>query len=146
TYAPCMNPNVADASNDCDGDGLTNLQEFQRGTNPVIADTDGDGLSDGAEVNRTVGGNPAPLNPLNPDTDGDGLKDGVETLTGVYVSQSDTGTDPLRYDTDADGFSDLHEIVRGTDPNSNASKPNLADPALAPLINLDATVLGLGPL
>ncbi len=31
---------------DWDADGLTNLEEFQLGTNPTLADTDGDGLSD----------------------------------------------------------------------------------------------------
>jgi hypothetical protein len=36
---------------DFDNDGLNNLLEFQLGTNPKAADTDGDGLSDGAEVN-----------------------------------------------------------------------------------------------
>ena len=36
---------------DPDHDGLTNLQEFQLGTDPNNADTDGDGISDGDEVN-----------------------------------------------------------------------------------------------
>src|SRR6266436_1106819 len=38
------------AAADSDGDGLTNLQEYQHGTDPHKADTDGDGLSDGMEV------------------------------------------------------------------------------------------------
>ncbi len=36
---------------DYDADGLSNLLEFQLGTKPKLADTDGDGLSDGQEVN-----------------------------------------------------------------------------------------------
>jgi hypothetical protein len=36
---------------DHDNDGLNNLLEYQSCTNPKAADTDGDGLSDGAEVN-----------------------------------------------------------------------------------------------
>src|SRR5258708_21344457 len=48
-----LNPNdPSDAAKDFDNDGLTNLQEFQLGTRPDIADTDGDGVKDGAEVNR----------------------------------------------------------------------------------------------
>ncbi|MDD5676706.1 MAG: hypothetical protein PHW60_01785 [Kiritimatiellae bacterium] len=39
-----------DASQDADGDGLTNLQEYQLGTDPTKEDTDGDGLRDGDEV------------------------------------------------------------------------------------------------
>jgi hypothetical protein len=35
---------------DADGDGLTNLREYQLGTNPSVVDTDGDGAGDGAEV------------------------------------------------------------------------------------------------
>lgn len=35
---------------DFDGDGLTNLEEFQLRTHPAQVDTDGDGLSDSAEV------------------------------------------------------------------------------------------------
>ena len=37
-------------NDDPDGDGLTNLQEYQYGTNPNNEDTDGDGLTDGWEV------------------------------------------------------------------------------------------------
>lgn len=46
-----LNPNnAADAAQDADGDGLTNLQEFQRQTDPRLADSDGDGVRDGLEV------------------------------------------------------------------------------------------------
>jgi hypothetical protein len=152
-YTPTLNPNVADASEDTDADGLTNLQEFQRTfpstpgavirTNPTVADTDGDGVNDGAEVNRTAGGNPAPTNPLVADTDGDGLSDKVETGTGTFVSVNDTGSDPLKTDTDDDTFTDLQEVLSGSNPNSSASTPGASRPAL---VNLDATVLPVGAL
>jgi arylsulfatase A len=40
----------SDAGHDPDGDGLTNLEEFQNGTDPGNPDSDGDGFSDGDEV------------------------------------------------------------------------------------------------
>ena len=42
--------NPLDAALDFDGDGLTNLEEYQNGTDPNNPDTDGDGFSDGYEV------------------------------------------------------------------------------------------------
>lgn len=46
-----LNPNdLSDAKQDFDGDGLSNLAEFNMGTNPTNSDTDGDGVSDGVEV------------------------------------------------------------------------------------------------
>ncbi len=73
-----LNPNdPLVAQEDPDRDGLTNLQEFQLGTDPNNPDTDGDGLSDGDEVNKYH------TNPLLADTDGDGIPDGVEIQTGT---------------------------------------------------------------
>jgi hypothetical protein len=136
--------NPADAALDFDNDGLTNLAEFQRGTAPDDSDSDNDGASDGAEVNRMDGGVAAPTNPLRADTDGDGLADGAETDTAVYVSPTDTGTDPLVVDSDGDTFSDGHEVLRASNPNDPGSVPDLSQPT--PLINLNATALSVGPL
>ncbi len=71
----------ADATQDPDLDGLTNLEEQSAGTDPHDGDTDADALSDGDEVN-THG-----TDPTNPDTDGGGRTDGDEILVD--------GTDPL---------------------------------------------------
>jgi surface antigen/uncharacterized membrane protein len=64
-------------SDNPDLDGLTTGEEFAGGTDPLRADTDRDGLTDGQEVNvhRT--------NPLLADTDGDGMADGVEVRGGL---------------------------------------------------------------
>ena len=48
-----LNPNnPVDAQEDFDRDGLTNREEYQRGTDLRKADTDDDGLKDGDEVGR----------------------------------------------------------------------------------------------
>ncbi len=39
----------ASAAADSDADGLTNVQEFLRGTDPLVSDSDGDGLRDSAD-------------------------------------------------------------------------------------------------
>jgi N-acetylneuraminic acid mutarotase len=59
-------------NNDVDGDGITNDQEATLGTDPLRADTDSDGITDGDEVNIYQ------TNPLLADTDGDGMSDGNE--------------------------------------------------------------------
>src|SRR5205823_3900651 len=59
-----LNPNnPVDALEDPDHDGLTNLQEYQLGTDMNNADSDGDGIKDGDEVNKYH------TNPLLADTD-----------------------------------------------------------------------------
>lgn len=66
--------NTVDMSRDgdADGDGLANGSEKDYGTNPLMDDTDGDALSDAAEM-KTYS-----TNPLVGDTDGDGCTDGKE--------------------------------------------------------------------
>jgi hypothetical protein len=61
---------------DTDRDGLIDEEEKQKGTDPTLADSDGDGLTDYDEA--VVFG----TNPLNPDTDGDSYKDGDEVRNG----------------------------------------------------------------
>ena len=53
------------------------MNEFTHQSNPVLADTDEDGLNDGAEVN-THG-----TDPSNPDPDGDGFTDAEELADGT---------------------------------------------------------------
>jgi hypothetical protein len=68
-----LNPNkAADAAFNPDHDGLKNLAEFQNGTDPSVSDTDGDGLSDGDEVNEFE------TDPTDSDTDDDGTVDGED--------------------------------------------------------------------
>ncbi len=95
--------NNSDAAGDLDGDTLSNLTEFQNGTNPRLADTDNDGLTD---QNETVS------SPFDPDSDDDGLPDGQEI-----------NSSPILVDTDSDGASDAWEIQTGYAPNDDQSTP-----------------------
>ena len=73
--------NPVDALEDPDRDGLTNKQELvDFGTDPRLADTDGDGLSDMEEV--FAGADGFVTNPRLADTDGDGVRDALEIQTG----------------------------------------------------------------
>ncbi|MCP4847026.1 MAG: hypothetical protein GY899_03655, partial [Verrucomicrobiaceae bacterium] len=118
---------------DAEPDGLTNSQEFNLGTNPTLADSDGDDLSDSEEINQhdtdptladsdddglddgqEINGDPA-TDPLIADSDGDGLEDGDEVLTH--------GTDPTNADSDGDGYKDGIELASGSDPNDAGSAP-----------------------
>ncbi len=61
---------------DADGDGLSDVEEAARGTDPALADSDKDGKSDGTEVHELG------TDPLKRDTDGDGMSDGAEIKAG----------------------------------------------------------------
>ncbi len=78
-------PAVQDTDLDCDG--LTNDEEALYGTNPEMADTDGDGLSDYEEIawdgDDSSYAPGVDLDPLNADTDGDGYPDGMEIRYGT---------------------------------------------------------------
>lgn len=84
-----------DPNADYDSDGLTNLEEYNLGTNPASKDTDEDGLSDYDEVNVYK------TNPNLYDTDGDGIGDGSEIQNGL---------NPLSTDTDGNGILDGDEV------------------------------------
>jgi hypothetical protein len=90
---------------DSDDDGLSDGAEVDLGTYPLDADSDHDGLPDGAEVELGT-------DPLNADSDHDGLSDGAEV---------ELGTDPLDADSDGDGILDGAEVEAGTDPLSRTT-------------------------
>lgn len=56
-------------NNDQDHDGISDVEERVRGTNPALTDTDGDGLDDYEETFKLE------TSPLLSDTDGDGISD-----------------------------------------------------------------------
>jgi len=100
------NYNASDVNLDVDEDGLTNLQEYQNGTNPNKFSTVNDGISDGWKVKHD-------LNPLDKDiSKNDPDNDSLENL-GEFKNE----TDPHDLDSDNDGFKDGTEvIVSGLNP------------------------------
>lgn len=96
---------------DQDGDGVSTGQELQLGSDPVNADTNGDGIRDGA---ARAGG----LDLLNLDMDGD---------TVVNLTERQNGTDPFRADTDGDGANDGTDAFPLDPARSSAPPPTQGD-------------------
>lgn len=91
---------------DTDGDGLTNAdEETVWYSNPLSADTDGDGYADYTEVIN--GYDPNGVGKL--DSDGDGLTDYAE-MTIHWTNRFDS-------DSDNDGYNDGLEVANGYNPN-----------------------------
>jgi len=103
---------------DDDKDGLLNSLEAQLGTDPLLADTDGDGLVDGNDGFVPIGSIPG-----GTDTDTDGFVDGEQVFA----------TDPLLADSDGDRLDDGLEAANSSDPLDANSWPALVDGDIAPL-------------
>ena len=110
-----LNPaDAADANTDLDGDGLTNLEDFQLWAFANNPDSDGDGYQDGFEVDN--GKDPADPADATDDSDGDGMPDLWE-LTYLL----DPNVDDADGHVEGDGLSNLEEFLAGTDPNDEDS-------------------------
>lgn len=125
---------------DDDNDGILDVDERSRGTDPRLADTDGDSYDDAIDLFPTnsnewadadsdgIGDNEDSdddndglsdadekkfgSDPHNADTDGDGLKDGDERQRG---------SSPTSGDSDNDGLSDTEEVRFGSNPTRRDS-------------------------
>ncbi len=93
---------------DSDGDGLSDVFEFEHALNPWSADTDGDGISDSQEI--AYGMSPL-VDDLGRDYDGDFIPSGWEIRYGLQP-----GSPSLTSDHDGDGFLDWQEFRYGADP------------------------------
>jgi hypothetical protein len=128
------NDGILDGLEDADGDGLTNLEEIQLGTDPsdiesvaISIDSDNDGLFDFYELKITK------TDPQNNDSDGDGILDGQDDLDGdglnsfvEFLMGSSSLVKNKALDSDGDGLTDVQEVlITLTNPNSADSNPYL---------------------
>lgn len=107
---------------DTDADGVQDGPEtFFLATNPVLRDSDGDGLIDGIEdKNHNGRRDNDETNASEWDTDGDGLCDGLckvekgQKLRGedknINGMTDDGESNPLNIDSDGDSILDFHEV------------------------------------
>jgi len=136
-----LNPNENDAHLDADGDGRTNLQEYNAGTNPILADdwTRSAAASSESFVCDTrvwyTGGNPpfdeafavvrvsngfiCDTGGLYYDWDGDGIPNWWEARYSRTGGKTGLNAND---DDDNDGLSNYGEFVAYTDPTNSASK------------------------
>lgn len=94
--------NTDDEDADPDLDGLTNKEEKEHQTNPLLADSDMDGLDDYYEIYESK------TDPLKKDTDNDGLND---------YDEIELGLDPNKADSKGDGLKDGERTVSYTFKN-----------------------------
>jgi len=112
-------------------------------TDPVLADSDDDGIIDGDEGDKDNDGKLGPneSDPHLDDTDGDGVKDGKEVRIGTY---------PNACDSDDDGLSDGVEVgaIKPATPGSSchgleAAGTNYRNPYAMDPLNPDSDGDGL---
>ncbi len=95
---------AGDASISSDGDSLTNLEEFEFGTDPSLADTDGDGINDDVEIDNETD----PLDPASPAQDVEVVDIITTTNASGQVTQVEVVFSGLNVNT-------TYSLMRGTD-------------------------------
>ena len=100
---------------DSDGDGLRDGDEVQRGTNPLAVDSDGDGLADGSDPDPCVATDLSDLS-------GNGIPDAYEEhwFGGTNVVSNVTAIDET-------GFSLVDKMALGQNPTNAPSACSAAD-------------------
>ena len=99
---------------DADGDGLSDELEALMGTASDDKDTDDDGIPDGSEDSNHNGiVDEGETNPLSIDTDGDGIQDGTES--GLSSDDISSDTDTSVFIPDNDGSIDTDPTLADSD-------------------------------
>jgi hypothetical protein len=93
---------------DDDNDGLSDADEAINGSNQFLADSDGDTLSDGDEVNLYG------TSPILVDSDNDGFNDDVEITEGSDPSSNTSIPGVSTGDINGDGDIDVVDVLLAT--------------------------------
>jgi hypothetical protein len=140
-----LNPfNYADGSEDADRDGLVNYLEYQYGTDINNPYSDGDTLMDGAEVITYK------TNPLLADTDGDGTRDDLDVDPLVNLQIQVTIKEILQLDgldwagSAGDFYCWIHLLSGGNLYQQNSpeplsyggNNPHIITPWIVPIIDV----------
>jgi hypothetical protein len=131
---------VVDPGADEEPDGLTNLEEWQNLTNPVVADSDADGLEDGEEVTTHS------TSPTDNDTDDDGYDDKFEVDN--LASNFDPLVDDSSEDPDDDGLDNAAELANSTnaiDPDSDDDTIKDGDEVGGKVNPFNGDIFGVAP-
>jgi len=158
---PLLGTGMDGPNSDRDGDSLSNKEEYEKGTDPTMVDTDEDSLPDKWELDNK-------LNPLNSngddgavgDPDGDGLNNRQEYELGTKPDKEDSDgdkindneeitvhqTDPTKKDSDGDGLPDGWEVKYQLNPkDTNGENGSAGDPDFDGLNNKEEWKAGSNP-
>jgi hypothetical protein len=125
-FAMAENKNASSLFLDSDQDRLTDQEERMIGTDPMKADTDGDGYSDGKEVESGY----SPLKPAPGD------KIGSAPATSVPTSASDTSSSIANLTNSPTLDDSFYDDDAMTDLASDPSNPNLTNEMIGQLMQL----------
>jgi subtilisin family serine protease len=113
---------------DADSDGLNHDMELSYGTSAILADTDGDGLTDGQEI-QLYG-----TSPTLADSDSDGLSDGQEVL--VYATNPNlSNKGDLAPKNQPDGVVNVADLLILTRFTGGIDSPSAQELSLADINN-----------
>ncbi len=104
-----LNPAVDDSGLDPDGDGLTNLQEYYRGTDPYRMDADGDGVRDSQEeyVGRVTHGLMRGVEVIASDATGMTLELRTESFESVVLDEGGVSYRRLKVPEYVHGYTEM---------------------------------------